>query len=380
MFVWWRDIVREGTFEGAHTKKVQAGLRLGVILFIVSEVMFFFSFFWTFFHSSLAPAIEIGQSWPPLEISVLSPWGIPLLNTVILLTSGATITVCHHGIVWGAKKISVQYLGLTIGLAFFFILFQAFEYLNAPFTISDSVYGSIFFMTTGFHGFHVAIGTIYLIVCYFRLSADHFTRTHHIGFLGAAWYWHFVDVVWLFLFIIVYWFCVSSSIEEGFFPALLDQIHFWIPLLMVADFFLLIVSLLGTYFILLRDRQVKEFMKELFLVWKSVPIFNKLPLLAFTVLAGVPNRFLIHNSIGSFGTFVITFSVLLLGVFVMPLFHLLIIAYISLLVVNLLFAFSYEKSSRFRDAFHVRLFGVQDHYFAPLYIFFFFGNRHTSGL
>lgn len=198
MFVWWRDIIREGTFEGAHTKKVQAGLRFGVILFIVSEVMFFFSFFWTFFHSSLAPAIEIGQSWPPLEISVLSPWGIPLLNTVILLTSGATITVCHHGIVWGAKKISVQYLGLTIGLAVFFILFQAFEYLNAPFTISDSVYGSIFFMTTGFHGFHVAIGTIYLVVCYFRLSADHFTRTHHIGFLGAAWYWHLCAVVLFF--------------------------------------------------------------------------------------------------------------------------------------------------------------------------------------
>jgi cytochrome c oxidase subunit 3 len=207
MFTWWRDIIREGTFEGRHTKKVQKGLRLGMILFIISEIMFFFAFFWTFFHSCLSATIEIGYSWPPVGIIVLSPWGIPLLNTFILLLSGLTVTTCHHSMVWGNKKISMAYLFLTLFLAQIFLWLQAFEYINALFVISDSIYGSNFFLTTGFHGFHVGIGMVFLSVCFLRLRADHFTRTHHIGFECAAFYWHMVDAVWLFLFIIVYWLC-----------------------------------------------------------------------------------------------------------------------------------------------------------------------------
>jgi cytochrome c oxidase subunit 3 len=205
MYVWWRDIVREGTFEGRHTLKVQKGLRLGIILFIVSEVMFFFSFFWAFFHSSLGPSIQIGQMWPPMGIAVMNPWGVPLLNTVILLSSGATVTWAHHAVVAGEKKHAVYGLVLTIILAALFTGFQVLEYLEASFTISDSVYGSAFYMATGFHGFHVLVGSIFLFVCLIRLMRDHFTRTHHIGLEGAIWYWHFVDVVWLFLFVTIYW-------------------------------------------------------------------------------------------------------------------------------------------------------------------------------
>jgi len=206
MYVWWRDIIREGTFEGQHTFDVQKGLRQGVLLFIVSEIMFFFAFFWAFFDSSIKPSFMLGGVWPPEGLETLSPWGIPLLNTVLLLTSGATVTWAHHAIVAGSKQ-NAQ-LGLfffTIILAIVFTGFQVFEYLNAPFTISDGVYGSTFFLATGFHGFHVFIGTCFLIVCLIRLSVNHFTREHHFGFEAAAWYWHFVDVVWLFLFVTVYW-------------------------------------------------------------------------------------------------------------------------------------------------------------------------------
>jgi cytochrome c oxidase subunit 3 len=205
MYVWWRDIVREGTFEGQHTEAVQQGLRMGMILFIVSEVMFFFAFFWAFFHSSLSPVPEIGGVWPPEGIQILSPWEVPLLNTVILLTSGATVTWAHHAIVAGDRNQALTSLIATIGLAIVFTALQGFEYLTAPFSISDSVYGSTFYLTTGFHGFHVFIGTCFLAVCTVRLYLHHFTRQHHFGFEAAAWYWHFVDVVWLFLFITIYW-------------------------------------------------------------------------------------------------------------------------------------------------------------------------------
>lgn len=205
MYTWWKDIVREGTYEGQHTKQVQQGLRWGMILFIVSEVMFFFAFFWAFFHSSLAPTFDIGGVWPPEGIEVLNPWEVPLLNTVLLLSSGATVTWAHHAIVAGSRKDAFIGLVLTVILAAFFTLLQAFEYYTAPFTISDSVYGATFFMATGFHGFHVIIGTIFLTVCTIRLVYHHFTREHHFGFEAAAWYWHFVDVVWLFLFVTIYW-------------------------------------------------------------------------------------------------------------------------------------------------------------------------------
>ena len=206
IYLWFRDIVREGTYQGAHTSKVQSHLRLGIILFILSEVMFFLSFFWAFFHSSLAPCIEIGSIWPPVGISVLDPWSIPLANTVILLYSGISVTYAHHAIIAGMRSEASNGFLLTIGAAIAFVALQFLEYTNAPFSISDGIYGSTFFLTTGFHGFHVFVGGFWLTVCYIRHLKYHFTTTHHIGFEGAAWYWHFVDVVWLFLFI-----CFSTS-------------------------------------------------------------------------------------------------------------------------------------------------------------------------
>ena len=205
MFVWWRDIIREATYQGHHTTTVQAGLKSCMILFIVSEIMFFFAFFWAFFHSSLAPTIEIGAMWPPKGIEVLNPWEIPFLNTVILLTSGASVTWANHAILAGQRSQAMLSLLVTILLASVFTGFQVMEYIEAPFTISDGVYGSTFFLATGFHGFHVFVGTIFLLVCLVRVYKNHFTVNHHFGFEAAAWYWHFVDVVWLFLFVAIYW-------------------------------------------------------------------------------------------------------------------------------------------------------------------------------
>jgi len=205
MSFWFRDVIREATFEGQHTARVQLGLRLGMILFIVSEVMFFAAFFWAFFHSSLAPAVQIGAVWPPKGIETFSAFGIPFLNTVILLSSGATVTWSHHAILAGNRSEAINGLIATVVLAIIFTGFQGYEYLHASFTISDSVYGSSFYMATGFHGFHVIVGTIFLSVCLIRLINHHFTKEHHFGFEAAAWYWHFVDVVWLFLFISIYY-------------------------------------------------------------------------------------------------------------------------------------------------------------------------------
>lgn len=205
MFVWWRDVLRESTLEGHHTKVVQLGLRYGFILFIVSEVMFFFAFFWASSHSSLAPTVEIGGIWPPKGIGVLDPWEIPFLNTPILLSSGAAVTWAHHAILAGKEKRAVYALVATVFLALVFTGFQGMEYYQAPFTISDSIYGSTFFLATGFHGFHVIIGTLFLIICGIRQYLGHLTKEHHVGFEAAAWYWHFVDVVRLFPFVSIYW-------------------------------------------------------------------------------------------------------------------------------------------------------------------------------
>jgi len=205
MFAWWRDIIREGTFEGQHTNTVQIGLRLGMLLFIVSEVMFFFAFFFAFFYSTFNPSIAIGGIWPPYGLVILNPWAIPLLNTILLLTSGATITWAHHAIVFGSKYQASLALISTIFLAFIFTSLQVYEYATSPFSISDSIYGATFYMATGFHGFHVFVGTCFIAVCLMRLYWNHFTREQHFGFEAAAWYWHFVDVVWLFLFITIYW-------------------------------------------------------------------------------------------------------------------------------------------------------------------------------
>ena len=205
MCVWWRDVIRESTYQGHHTTAVQSGLRYGMILFIVSEIMFFLAFFWGFFHSSLAPTVEIGAVWPPKGIQVLNPWEIPFLNTIILLSSGASVTWAHHAILAGYREQGIAALAVTITLAVVFTAFQGYEYMEAPFTIADGVYGSTFYLATGFHGFHVIVGTLFLAVCLYRLISHHFTKRHHFGFEAAAWYWHMVDVVWLFLFVSIYY-------------------------------------------------------------------------------------------------------------------------------------------------------------------------------
>nr|YP_010578693.1 cytochrome c oxidase subunit III [Pyrrhura perlata]UZP16956.1 cytochrome c oxidase subunit III [Pyrrhura perlata] len=205
MLQWWRDIVREGTFQGHHTPTVQKGLRYGMILFITSEVFFFLGFFWAFFHSSLAPAPELGNQWPPTGITPLNPLDVPLLNTAILLASGVTVTWAHHSITEGGQKQAIQALTLTILLGLYFTILQATEYYEAPFSIADSVYGSTFFVATGFHGLHVMIGSSFLLICLLRLTKFHFTPSHHFGFEAAAWYWHFVDIIWLFLYMTIYW-------------------------------------------------------------------------------------------------------------------------------------------------------------------------------
>lgn len=195
MFTWWRDIIREATLEDTHTATVQKGLRLGMILFIISEIMFFFAFFWSFFHSSIAPVFNIGGIWPPKAIAVINTYTVPLTNTFILLTSGATVTWAHHGIIARAKKHVLVALILTLTLALLFTALQGFEYVNAPFSISDSIYGSCFYMATGFHSAHVIIGTIALFISFIRVILNHYTNKHHFGFESAIWYWHFVDGV-----------------------------------------------------------------------------------------------------------------------------------------------------------------------------------------
>jgi len=201
---WFSDIIVESTFEGHHTSKVRQGIRLGMCLFIISEIMFFFSFFWGFFHCSLSPSIAIGCMWPPKDILALDPWGLPLWNTVILLSSGVTITCAHRGILSGERGVTNNGILATILYGAIFTVVQGYEYNVAPFSINDSIFGSLFFVLTGFHGTHVLIGTIFLIVCFRRQIKYHFTRRHHVGFECAIWYWHFVDIVWLFLFAVIY--------------------------------------------------------------------------------------------------------------------------------------------------------------------------------
>nr|AWV83372.1 cytochrome oxidase subunit III [Tanna japonensis] len=205
MFQWWRDISREGTFQGLHTLIVILGLKMGMMLFIVSEIFFFISFFWGFFHSSLSPVMEIGMMWPPVGIITFNPMQIPLLNTMILLCSGISITWSHHSMMKGMHSECLMSMLLTILLGMYFTMLQMYEYFESSFCISDSVYGSSFFMATGFHGIHVIIGTTFILICLLRQNNCHFSIIHHFGFEAAAWYWHFVDIVWLFLYISIYW-------------------------------------------------------------------------------------------------------------------------------------------------------------------------------
>nr|CAH2593475.1 cytochrome c oxydase subunit 3 [Physella acuta]CAH2593676.1 cytochrome c oxydase subunit 3 [Physella acuta]CAH2594061.1 cytochrome c oxydase subunit 3 [Physella acuta]CAH2594144.1 cytochrome c oxydase subunit 3 [Physella acuta]CAH2594153.1 cytochrome c oxydase subunit 3 [Physella acuta] len=203
--MWLRDIVRESTYQGMHTSVVVKGLKVGFLLFIVSEVFFFVGFFWAYFHVSLSPDIALGGVWPGSGIITIKPFSVPLLNTVLLLSSGVSLTWSHHAMMGGDKTEASISLICTIVFGLLFLVCQFLEYYEACYTISDSVFGSVFFMGTGFHGFHVFIGVTMLTVTLLRLRCYHFSSSHHLGFLVTAWYWHFVDVVWLFLFLAFYW-------------------------------------------------------------------------------------------------------------------------------------------------------------------------------
>ena len=211
MAAWWTNVTYEAGPGHNHTRVVQLSHRYGMIMFIASEVMFFVAWFWAYFDAALYPAdpiqyarTELVGAWPPKGIETFDPWHLPLLNTLILLTSGTTVTWAHHALLEGDRKGVLQGLALTIGLGVLFSICQAFEYSHAAFGFSGHIYGATFFMATGFHGFHVIIGTIFLAVCLFRAYRHQFTPTRHLGFEFAAWYWHFVDVVWLFLFAAIY--------------------------------------------------------------------------------------------------------------------------------------------------------------------------------
>nr|BAB97223.1 cytochrome oxidase subunit III [Tigriopus japonicus] len=208
--LWWNDMSKEGSSQGLHSFVVQTGLRWGMALFIVSEAFFFLSFFWNFFHSSLSPAIEIGGVWPPAGILVFSPWEVPLLNTIVLLSSGLSVTWSHHSVQAGELSQGALGLLLTLLLGGYFTCLQAFEYWEASFSFADSVYGSSFYIATGFHGIHVIVGSLFLLVSFIRLRGCSFSSSHHVGLEAAIWYWHFVDVVWLFLYLTIYWWGNSS--------------------------------------------------------------------------------------------------------------------------------------------------------------------------
>ena len=223
MFGWWRDVIREAN-GGDHTPVVQLHLRYGMILFIASEVMFFVAWFWAFFDASLFPgeaiqharAVFTGGHWPPQGIEVFDAWHIPLLNTLVLLASGTTVTWAHHSLLHNDRKGLIQGLIFTVILGMIFTALQAYEYVHAAFSFGGSIYGSTFFMATGFHGFHVIVGTIFLAICLIRAINGGFTAKQHFGFEAAAWYWHFVDVVWLFLFASIYvWGGYGGVIHHG---------------------------------------------------------------------------------------------------------------------------------------------------------------------
>jgi len=204
MFLWWKDFVRE-SLVGFHTHKLELCLRVAILLFILSEVFFFVRFFWAFFDASLSPSVDVGLRWPPKGIAPLSFYSVPLLNTIILLTSGVTVTWAHHALISNSFTRTFSGLGITVFLGVYFLFIQWVEYNEASFSISDGVYGRTFFMATGFHGMHVIIGTCFLFYVFILLLQGKLLYNHHFSFEAAAWYWHFVDVVWLFLFISIYW-------------------------------------------------------------------------------------------------------------------------------------------------------------------------------
>jgi len=207
--LWLRDVVAEGTYLGDHTSDVVRGIGLGVVLFITTEVRVFVAIFWAYFHAALSPAVEVGVSWPSAGIAAIDPFALPLLNTVLLLSSGAAVTYAHHGIVAGSRGSALVGMALTLLLAVVFTVCQGVEYQTAGFSMQDGVYGTVFYASTGAHGFHVALGTLFLLVGALRLFYGHLTTGHHRGLQFAIVYWHFVDLVWLVLFVVVYGFSAA---------------------------------------------------------------------------------------------------------------------------------------------------------------------------
>jgi cytochrome c oxidase subunit III len=212
LFFWWRDVIREGIHDHAHTAQVGTGLRLGMALFICSEVMFFVAFFWAYFGAAWFPKLPLEDVWaiaagvwPPKNIIPFDPFDLPLMNTLILLLSGTTVTWAHHALLEGNNKDVIKGLACTVALGLLFTLCQAFEYSHAAFGLKDGKYAATFFLATGFHGLHVMIGTAFLAVMLVRAKRGTLSEKGHLGFEFAAWYWHFVDVVWLFLFVGIYW-------------------------------------------------------------------------------------------------------------------------------------------------------------------------------
>ncbi|MDP7143311.1 MAG: cytochrome c oxidase subunit 3 [Alphaproteobacteria bacterium] len=223
MFFWWKDVIFEACVEKVHTPIAMVGMRYGMAMFIASEVMFFVAFFWAFFDASLFfgdvdQVLRVEHThgiWPPPHISPVAAFGLPLLMTMILLLSGCTVTWAHHAILEGHQDDAVKGLALSTLLGVIFLGFQIYEYTHVTFGFTEGIYSSTFFMATGFHGFHVFVGTIFLAVCMVRAKKGHFTKDKHFGFEAAAWYWHFVDVVWLFLFVAVYWWGAGDAVPAA---------------------------------------------------------------------------------------------------------------------------------------------------------------------
>lgn len=204
MYFWFRDISFEASYFGYHTKIVKTGLKLGFYAFIASEIMLFFGFFWAFFHSSLSPAIVLGGQWPPLGISYIYPYHYPLFNTFLLIISGFAITWAHKAFACGNFREALDALLWTLALGFFFVILQSLEYYAAAYNFSDGIYAATFYSLTGLHGFHVIVGTLFILMCFFRLLRQHYLSTHYLGFVFSIWYWHFVDAVWIILFLSLY--------------------------------------------------------------------------------------------------------------------------------------------------------------------------------
>lgn len=212
-FGWWKDVINEANTTKLHTNAVQNGLKIGMALFICSEIMLFAAFFWGYFNAAINPVEAIGLQWPPKGITPFDPMHLPYLNTLLLLLSGSTLTWAHQELISANFSQTTKFLVITVTLGIAFTIVQGFEYAHAAFAFKDGIYASTFYMATGFHGAHVIIGTIFLIVCLLRNMKREFQIDHHVGFEAAAWYWHFVDVVWLFLFIAIYWGSYKSFVQ-----------------------------------------------------------------------------------------------------------------------------------------------------------------------